>query len=177
MRPEKMAMNGYPPSGAGVSIYDFVMDPNCGIPRIIDFMNLWARELPKVEHLLTVRYEDMRTQPQTELTRIIRFFDMEPDDRLINDAVEFASVENLRKLEKDNYYSSGSRVKAKDSSNPDSFKVRIAKVGGYRDYFDDEQLKEIDDLVDLRLSEIFDYGTRKSASNYTDSPDTANSDI
>ena len=37
-----------------------------------------------------------------------------------------------------------------DKSNPDSFKVRRAKVGGYRDYFDDAQVAEIDALVGRR---------------------------
>jgi len=163
MRPEKMAMNQYPAAGSDISIYDFVMNPDCGVPRIIDFLNLWAQELPNIEHLLMVRYEDMRVQPETELSRIVTFLDMDPDDKLIRETVEFSSVENLRKLEKENYFHGGSRVKAKDSSNPDSFKVRRAKVGGYRDYFDDEQVAKIDELVNTRLSEVFDYRTETSA--------------
>lgn len=159
MRPDKMAMNRYPPAGSDISIYDFVMNPDCGVPRIIDFLNLWARELPKIDNLLMVRYEDMRAQPEKELPRIIEFLGMEPDDERIRETVEFSSVENLRKLEKENYFwRSGSRVKAKDPSNPHSYKVRRAKVGGYRDYFDDEQVAKIDEMVSTRLSGIFGYG-------------------
>jgi len=162
MRPEKMAMNHYPPAGSDISIYDFVMNPDCGVPRIIDFLNLWARELPKIDNLLMVRYEDMRVQPEIELLRIIKFLGMDPDDELIRETIEFSSVENLRKLEKENYFRGGSRLKAKDSSNPDTFKVRRAKVGGYRDYFDDEQVATIDELVNTRLSEVFGYATEES---------------
>jgi len=159
MRPDKMAMNHYPPAGSDISIYDFVMNPDCGVPRIIDFLNLWARELPKIDNLLMVRYEDMRAQPEKELSRIIGFLGMDPDDARIRETVEFSSVENLRKLEKENYFwRSGSRVKAKDPSNPHSYKVRRAKVGGYRDYFDDEQVAKIDEMVSTRLSGIFGYG-------------------
>jgi hypothetical protein len=163
MRPEKMAMNQYPPAGSDVSISDFVMSPDCGVPRIIDFLNLWAHELPNIEHLLMVRYEDMRVQPAIELLRIIKFLDMNPDDELIRETIEFSSVENMRKLETENYFQNGGRVKAKDSSNPDSFKVRRAKVGGYRDYFDDEQVATIDNMVNTRLSEVFGYGTEEPA--------------
>lgn len=159
MRPAKMAMNRYPPAGSDISIYDFVMNPECGMPRIIDFLNLWARELPKIDNLLMVRYEDMRVQPEKELPRIISFLGMDPDDERIRETIEFSSVENLRKLEKENYFwRSGSRVKAKDPSNPHSYKVRRAKVGGYRDYFDDEQVAKIDALVNSQLSDIFGYG-------------------
>jgi hypothetical protein len=163
MRPGKMAMNRYPPAGSDISIYDFIMNPDCGIPRIIDFLNLWARELPSIDHLLLVRYEDMRVQPEKELRRIVEFLDMDPDDERIRETVEFSSVENLRKLEQQNYFRHGSRVKAKDSGNPDSFKVRRAKVGGYRDYFDDEQVTAIDELVNTRLSDVFGYATGELA--------------
>ena len=163
MRPEKMAMNKYPPAGSDTSIYDFVMNPDCGIPHIIDFLNLWARELPNIDHLLMVRYEDMRAQPEKELSRIIKFLGMDPDAERIHETIEFSSVENLRKLEQENYFRRGSRLKAKDSSNPDSFKVRRAKVGGYRDYFDDEQVATIDELVNTRLSRVFGYATKEPA--------------
>jgi len=158
MRPGKMSMNRYPAAGSDISVYDFVTDPDAGLPRIVDFMNGWASELPRIKNLLMVRYEDLRSDPGQQLARIIDFFGLEPDARHIQDAVEFASVENLRKMEKENYFwRSGSRVKAKDPSNPDSFKVRRAKVGGYRDYFDDAQLAEIDALVDARLDPVFGY--------------------
>ncbi|HAJ91189.1 MAG TPA: sulfotransferase [Gammaproteobacteria bacterium] len=163
MRANKMAMNRYPPAGSDISIYDFVMNPDCGVPRIIDFLNLWARELPNIDDLLMVRYEDMRVQPENELPRIIGFLGMEPDAARISETVEFSSVENLRKLEKENYFRHGSRVKAKDPGNPHSFKVRRAKVGGYRDYFDDEQVATIDEMVNTRLSGIFGYGAEEPA--------------
>ena len=38
-----------------------------------------------------------------------------------------------------------------DKSNPDSYKVRRAKVGGYRDYFNDAELEQIDSMVNERL--------------------------
>jgi hypothetical protein len=164
MRPAKMAMNRYPAAGSDMSVYDFVTNPDVGLPRIIDFMNVWASELPKIKNLLLVRYEDLRTEPEKQLARIVEFLGLEPDEAHIKNAVEFASVENLRKMEKENYFwRSGSRVKAKDPKNPHSYKVRRAKVGGYRDYFDDDQLAEIDGMVDSRLSAVFGYHSEPQA--------------
>jgi hypothetical protein len=48
-------------------------------------------------------------------------------------------------------------MRARDRSNPDSYKVRRAKVGGYRDYFEDDQLARIDALVQSSLSPVFGY--------------------
>ena len=70
--------------------------------------------------------------------------------------MDFASVENMRKLETSSVFSSG-RMKPGDKNNPESFKVRRAKVGGYRDYFEDDQVERIDALVAERLSPAFGY--------------------
>jgi hypothetical protein len=158
MRPDKKAMNRYPAHGADISVFDFVKDPNQGLSHIIEFMNGWARELDKIDQLLVVRYEDLRQHPEREMGRIVEFLGMEPDQEFLRDTVDFASVENLRQKEKENYFwRSGSRVQAKDVNDPNTFKVRKAKVGGYRDYFDDDQVAELDAMVDSALLPVFGY--------------------
>jgi len=54
---------------------------------------------------------------------------------------------------------SGQRVRPGDGGNPDSFKVRRGKVGGYRDYFTPEQIRVIDAMVEDRLDPVFGYTT------------------
>ena len=54
MRPGKKRLNKYPSHGADMPIYDFVMDPDAGLPKIIEFMNLWAREKPHIKQLVEV---------------------------------------------------------------------------------------------------------------------------
>ena len=62
--------------------------------------------------------------------------------------MEFASIDNMRALEQKRvFWLSGRRMLAKDRSNPNTYKVRRAKVGGYRDDFTPEQLAAIDALV------------------------------
>jgi hypothetical protein len=158
MRPEKKAMNKYPEHEADISVYEFVKDENQGLSHIIDFMNNWARELPKIKNLLVVRYEDLRASPEREMGRIVAFLGLEPNEEYLKDTVEYASVENLRKKEQENYFwRSGSRVQAKDVNDPNTFKVRKAKVGGYFDYFDDDQVAELSAMVESRLAPVFGY--------------------
>jgi len=57
------------------------------------------------------------------------------------------------------FWLSGSRMAPADRSNPDSYKVRRGKVGGYRDYFDDGQIARIDAIIGDRLSPFFGYGS------------------
>jgi alcohol sulfotransferase len=53
------------------------------------------------------------------------------------------------------------RLKSGDRDNPDAFKTRRGKVGGYRDYFDDEQLAVVDKLVEEGLDPVFGYAAAK----------------
>jgi len=164
MRPEKKAMNHYPDHDADISVYEFAKHEGQGLGHIIDFMNAWARELPSIRDLLVVRYEDLRAAPEREMARIVAFLGLDPNPEYLRDTAEFASVENLRKKEQENYFwRSGSRVQAKDVNDPNTYKVRKAKVGGYRDYFDDNQVAELVAMVDSRLLPTFGYTSAELA--------------
>jgi len=117
----------------------------------------------RITAISALRYEDLRLDPEAELRRIIRFLDGSEDLASIRHAVAFASVENMRAMEeRRTFWLAGTRMAPRDRANPDSFKVRRAKVGGYRDYFDDEQVVRIDELVRAKLSPIYGYGVTPS---------------
>ena len=144
--------------GSDISLFDFVMAPGSGLPRIIEFMNQWADELPKVQSHLLVRYEDLRASPAEGFGRVVAFFGERVEPVWIEDAVGYSSVENMRAMESSSRrQQSGGRLTPGDRENPDSHKVRRAVVAGYRDYFDDEQIDQIDALVRTKLSHRFGY--------------------
>tara|TARA_B100001540_G_scaffold211565_1_gene186491 strand:- start:4036 stop:4998 length:963 start_codon:yes stop_codon:yes gene_type:complete len=160
MRPNKKFINDYPPHGADIDTWDFVLDRDAGVPRIVDYFNGWAAAMAELEDVLVVRYEDMRADPAAVLARILAFTGSDVSAQQVEEAVEFAAYENMKKMEQESFFKgSGARVKAADKDNPQSYKVRKAKVGGYRDYFTDEQCAELDDLV-AQLDPLFGYGTR-----------------
>lgn len=164
MRPGKKALNQYPQHGSDTSVFDFVMDEDAGLPEIIDYLNLWASESSKIKDLLIVRYEDLRADTAQALERIVNFIGTPGSEAEIREAVNFASVENMRQMEeKKTFWLSGSRMVAKDRKNPNSYKVRKAKVGGYRDYFDDQQIARMQQLVAERLDPVFGYTARPPA--------------
>ncbi len=158
MRAGKKDLNQYPPHGAEISLFDFVRSKTCGLPKIIDFLNLWAQEMSKLNKLLLVRYEDLRADTVGQLKQITDFLGTPGTEEEILDAVAYASVENMRQLEQEKkFWLSGSRLVPKDKSNPDSYKVRRAKVGGWRDYFTEAQAAIIDALVNEHLNPVFGY--------------------
>lgn len=158
MQPHKKVLNEYPEHGSDVSIFDFVMHADAGLARAVRFMNEWGKELPRMQNCLVVRYEDMRANPQKELHRVVSWFGQKPTDAEIQQSVEFASFENLKKLETGRkFWLSGKRMVPGQKGNPDSYKVRRGKVGGYRDYFDDDQVRQINEYVRAQLDPVFGY--------------------
>jgi hypothetical protein len=162
MRPEKRWVNDYPTDIDCVTLFDFVTDPRWGIPRVVEFLNRWSANWHKIENFLMLRYEDLRADPHTQLVRLLRFLeDGEPDSRLLAEAIAFASFDNLRSIEQQSAakFWVNSRLRPTDVSNPDAFKVRRGKVGGYYDYFDEAQSAQIDEMINQSLDPAFGYST------------------
>jgi hypothetical protein len=158
MKPNKKVLNQYPGEGKEVPLFDFVMDPDAGLPKVIGFMNLWASEAERLGSFFLLRYEDLRAQPEETLRKLLEFMGTPGTDAQIADAVEFSSYENMKKMEqKKTFWLSGGRMVPKDRNDPNTYKVRRAKVGGYKDYFDDQQVEAIEALVDATLSPLFGY--------------------
>lgn len=167
MRDRKKQINDYPPEGAEVSVYDFAMKYGAGLAKIVDFMNLWAREVPNLQSLLLVRYEDMREDAGKELARVMEFVGTPATEAEIAEAVEFASVDNMRKMESERtFWLSGSRMTTRDKNNPNAYKVRRAKVGGWRDYFEPDQIAAIERYLEEHLDPLYGY-TSQSATTST----------
>jgi len=159
MRPHKKVLNRYPLHGSDTGVWSFVTNPECGIPRIVNFFNGWARARASFgDDMLIIRYEDMRRDPSGVLAQVLAFTGTPMTAEQIDQAVEFASYDNMKKLEQKSLFrGSGARVRPGDKNNPNSFKVRRGKVGGYRDYFEDAQVAEIDRLVEQGMDPIFGY--------------------
>jgi hypothetical protein len=163
MKPNKVALNRYPKRGQDLSIFDFVTREWAGLMRTIDFMNGWAGETG-TDDVLVVRYEDMRAHPERILGRILAFIGTPGSEDEVREADAYATFENMRNKETNiTFRLSGGRMRPGDRKNPESFKTRRGKVGGYRDYFDDGEIAEIDRLVAEQLSPVFGYAGQSAA--------------
>ncbi len=159
MKPGKKAINQYPGEADDINMFEFVLNHDAGLARVIRFMNLWAQELPRVSQHFLLRYEDLKTDTEGVLTRLSDFLGTGADRAQILDAVAFSSYDNMKKMEASStFWLSGGRMVPRDRENPDSYKVRRAKVGGYRDYFDDAQVAAIDARLAQELSPVYGYG-------------------
>jgi hypothetical protein len=162
MRPNKKALNAYPAHGEEVGIAEFVAEREAGLRKVIEFMNGWARARPDLPELLVVRYEDMRARPEQTLAGLLAFMGTPGTPDEIAEAVAFASFENMQRMErKQTFWLSGGRMVPKDRNNPESFKVRRGKVGGWRDHFSGPEVARIEALIARELAPVFGYGGGK----------------
>jgi len=159
LKPGKVAINNYPPQGSDISLFDFVMGENGGsLHEVCKYLNLWATDAQNIEHYHLLRYESLRSDPHDELRRLLEFMNVDATEDHVKAAVAYSSYENMKKMESEKQFRfSGGRMMPGDRNNPDSYKVRRAKVGGYRDYFTDEEVAAIDDKLGQLLLPVFGY--------------------
>jgi len=129
-----------------LSLSAFVRNRRRGIRSIVRVLNLIYRKIRKQPGFLLLRYEELRADPATELTRIIRFAGIAVKDREIAEAVSFAAFDNMRRMEESDSAKS-SKLRPGDRRNPESFKVRKGKVGGFVDYLSERDIIYVNEQI------------------------------
>jgi hypothetical protein len=138
------------------SIGEFLFQDVGSIDSIIAFYNAWARSRHEVKAFQLLSYEDMHREPHDTLRRALDFLGIrDVPDETLSRAIEFGSFENLRKIELADAFDH-ERMRARDRSNPESYKVRRGKIGGYRDYFGAEEIAYLDSRIAERLDPSFE---------------------
>ena len=144
-----------------ISMWDFVMYSELGLPFLIEYLNTWQRNITALDRSLLVRYEDLRAHPFNTLQRLTTFVGETFTDAELEEAVSFGSFDNLRQLEVSGFFKSGG-LALRNPKDPETLKVRRGKVNGYKDDFTAEQIAQMDELVQTRLSPVFGYGTTEA---------------
>jgi hypothetical protein len=136
------------------ALYDYVTLEK--MPLVIRFMKRWDEKIQQIDQSLVVQYENLRSDPQGELARIMAFIGATSSPAVIEAAVDFASFDKLKAKEATRFFESD-RLHPGNPDDPGSFKVRRGKVGGYRDYFTADQLANIDAMIADESVERFGY--------------------
>jgi Sulfotransferase domain len=152
----ELSRKGISTEAMSLSLYQFVTHEELGIPRIISHFNRWHEEMQAMPSTLVIHYEQIRTEPVNTLGKIMPFIDRPFDEDELRQAVEFASFDSLSRKEKDGFFTSG-RMRPTNPDDAGTFKVRRGKVGGYRDYFTEEENVAIDAMVRERLHPFYCY--------------------
>jgi hypothetical protein len=96
-----------------------------------------------------VQYEDIHRDTVGVLRSILEFLDVEAEDRALVEVSRDRSFDKMRTSEAKGDLAEryGKILRPSDVNDPESFKVRKGKIGGYRDYLSDDDVAYCDDLL------------------------------
>jgi hypothetical protein len=138
------------------TLTEFVRQDVGGIDTIVRFYNAWDAQRSHLRDLLVVRYEDLHAAPEPELRRLLDFLGLPdvPDD-VVAEAVQFAAFSRMKKMERKGTLRTRA-LQANQPDDPESFKVRNGRVGGYREYLDAADVAFLDEHLRV-LAPAFGY--------------------
>jgi hypothetical protein len=119
------------------TIEDFIRDPTHGIRKCAAFHRIWAENQHVPRKFLLVSYEDMKRDPAHAVRSVLGLLGMNDiSPAAVDSAVSFGDFENMQQLESSGHFDDPI-LRPGNRDDPDSFKVRRGKVGGYHDYLSD----------------------------------------
>lgn len=121
-------------------IHEFIRSETHGINKIIRYFQIWEANQSLPASFTLLKYEDMHNDSQTSLRSALNFMGAEDvPDELIQEAIEFSSFEKMKEMERSNSLKN-KKLRPGDKNDPESFKVRKGKIGGYEEYLDDDDI-------------------------------------
>jgi len=140
-----------------LGISSFVREPVGGIDTIIEFFNIWEKSKDIPDGFLLVHYEEMHENAEKVLRQVLDFIGLSAvGDEVIRQAVEFATFKSMQAMEKDNKLNT-IKLSPVNLSDPDSFKTRKGKIGGFVEYLSREEIDYLNSRIKERLSPYFGY--------------------
>src|SRR6059036_2585635 len=120
------------------SVSEMLRDRRFGVHAIVNTMNNWIEEFSGRDDFIVIRYEALRASPAEYFRDLLTVLgESAPDMTMFHEALEFSRFENMQKLEAAGAFDS-KILHPGDVRDPESFKVRRGKVGGYREYLSAE---------------------------------------
>lgn len=120
-----------------IDLPHFLRHRRYGIRQIVKYMNRWYATRHRYSDFLLLRYEDCRTEPDSEFRRLLHFIGISAiDDNAFEKALKFSSFNNMKALERTG--SLDRQVRPGNIHDPESYKVRKGKIGGYKEYLTEE---------------------------------------
>lgn len=122
------------------TIGEFIRQPETGADKILTAWKKWEKSLQHASRSLIIRYEDMHHNTIGTMTQSMEFMQLRninPD--LLAQAIEFSKADNLRELERKNYFKSG-RLRSEESAPEEALKVRSAKIGDHVNHLTQKDL-------------------------------------
>jgi hypothetical protein len=125
------------------SLSELVRDRRFGAERSVDILNYWLDEWRDSGRCLVWSYEEAQKDPRASLVAVLGLLGIgAPDAGLVRESLDFASFDSMKQMEREDRF--GRRLlQPGDATDPESFKVRRGRVGGWVDYLGAEDAERV----------------------------------
>jgi Sulfotransferase domain len=138
------------------TVSHLLRDERFGIHAIVGTMNDWMDEFSHRPDFTLIRYESLRASPAEQFCNLLATVgEKKLDTSIFQAALDFSEFDNMKKLEAAGAFDS-KILRAGDVRDPESFKVRRGKIGGYEDYLSAEDRQYATDAL-TKLDHRFGY--------------------
>jgi len=139
------------------SLSEYIYEEVGSFESIIKFYNIWADNAHVPQEFLLVRYEDIHKNAKYEIRKIVDFLGLSKiSEDLLSEAVNFASFENMRKMEEEDIFKV-KPLRPTNPADPESYKTRRGKVGGFIDYLSTAEIDYLTQRMSKTLSTFYGY--------------------
>lgn len=145
------------------TISEFIRDPKHGIEKIIIFNCEWFAAAHVPRSFCLIQYEDMHDDLRAVLTRVIQFVDPARPLPDLDPIIELGRFETMRENESSGALAKqyGGILRPGDAADPESFKCRKGKVGGYDEYLSEGDIAYCERMLrQYRYMELLDEAAR-----------------
>jgi hypothetical protein len=133
----------------------FIRQDSGGVASLVAFYNLWARNRGLPRRFLLLSYEDLVADTRKHLLDCAGLFEWpQRAPALVGRIVGFASFANMRLMEERRTIDSV-RLQGPPDGDPEGYKVRRGKVGGYRDYMTPADIGFVNDYLSQHLDDLY----------------------
>ena len=131
------------------SLSEFLRDPLLGIEQRVLFNLFWAEQVHMAGGCI-IAYEDLHIDPVGALTRIATFIARKaPQPMRVRSAIADGAFDRMRAVEASGEGARlyGNALRPSDAADPDSYKTREGKIGGWLVHFSAEDTAFADEAM------------------------------
>ncbi|MDG4897525.1 sulfotransferase domain-containing protein [Mesorhizobium sp. WSM4976] len=148
---------------------EFIRSEFHGVEKIVKFNLGWFTIMPKMRSIKYLQYEDVHRDTVGSISGIVSFLGIPASPSKIIEVAENRTFEKMRASEAQGDLGAryGEVLQPGDNRDPESFKVRRGKVGGFREYLSSDDIAYCDEiLANSRYWVTLDKVFRQNGLNY-----------
>lgn len=137
--------------------FQLFMDSDVGCGPYFDHILPWWQASQNDEHILFIKYEDMKKDHAGSVAKIASFLERDADSQLIDTVVTLSGFQSMKSSEVTNF-----EWIPQKADKPKHF--RKGDIGDWKNYFSPEQSLQMDDMVMKKMSGSglqFDFGDKE----------------